>query len=73
MTTTTIKRLTPSPSNSEDEIARLSAYLNGFGDATDNQQLKLAAEWLDKLKRAGVCAGGIIGCMGGFECTSDHK
>lgn len=59
-------------SNSVDEVKDLATYLQGMADATDNQRICLAAEWLDKLSRQ-VCGQGYIGCHGGRECSSDHK
>ena len=58
--------------NSVDEVKELATYLHGMADASDNQRLCTAAEWLEKLSRY-VCGQGYIGCHGGRECSSDHK
>jgi hypothetical protein len=55
-----------------DEIAELAVYLQGMADATHNEKLSDAADWLKKLSEE-ICAQGYIGCEGGRKCTSDHK
>ena len=55
-----------------DEVLELSNFLRGYGEAKSSDEMKVAARWLEKLSDR-VCAGGIIGCKGGRECTSDHK
>lgn len=55
-----------------EEIARLSIYLKGMADISGNEDLELAAKWLEDLSRH-ICAQGYIGCTGGETCTSDHK
>ncbi len=54
------------------EIADLASYVRGFADANQNTTLSAAAKWLDELAD-NVCVGGIVGCRGGANCTSDHK
>lgn len=60
-------------SKHEMEILELVSYLQGYGDAEENDKLLRAAHWLEQLRSRGVCCGGIVGCRGGNECTSDHK
>lgn len=54
------------------EIEELAVYLKGFANGRGDKMLHDAAGWLDKLSDR-VCAGGIIGCKGGENCTSSHK
>lgn len=54
------------------QISHLANYVAGYADATNNDSLQQAADWLDKLSRQ-ICAQGYIGCYGGEKCTSDHK
>ena len=58
--------------NATDETKELSVYLSGMADATDNERLERAADWLERLSDH-VCGQGYIGCDGGRECSSDHK
>ena len=64
-----------------DEISELAIRLNAVGRwmedrvsiETETGKLMLdSAKWLKKLSN-NICAGGIIGCRGGRDCTSDHK
>lgn len=58
--------------NDAEEILRLANYTYGYGVAMKDKELTSAAHWLRQLSE-NICAGGIIGCGGGKDCTSDHK
>lgn len=55
-----------------DEIKELAIYVRGMADATENEMLHDASEWLEKLSEH-ICTQGYIGCKSGSHCTSDHK
>ncbi len=68
-----ITSITPLPNHHREELQSLAAYLKGFADAKENQQLRSSSEWLQKLSTQ-VCSQGYIGCYNVFgKCTSDHK
>jgi len=54
------------------ELEGLAIYVEGMADATQNEKLKRAADWLSKASDH-ICAQGYFGCEGGRECGSDHK
>ena len=62
-----------------DEIKELSAFLYGVSvaakmnnDFDGAEKFKQASAWLHCLS-LNICGGGVVGCTGGENCTSDHK
>jgi len=65
-------KLTTFNHSAVEEVQTLATYVAGFAEGRDDEKLKEAAKWLDKLSDH-VCGQGYIGCVGGPQCSSDHK